>query len=82
MRVRQLAGQDQQRVADFCDFLLRVGEGREPTYSDEYNQKNNIKIPPEMLVQGNEHDLINTVYPDLINRLVVLDNIYFTDTCL
>ncbi len=33
-RVRRLQGQDQQQQAAFADYLLQVGEGREPTFPD------------------------------------------------
>ena len=33
-RVTRLQGQDQQQQAAFADYLLQVGEGREPTFPD------------------------------------------------
>ena len=33
MRVLGLQGADQNKAKEFCDFLLRIGEGTEPTYT-------------------------------------------------
>ncbi len=33
MRVLGLQGADQHKAKEFCDFLLRIGEGTEPTYT-------------------------------------------------
>ncbi len=59
MRVQQLIGQDKTKAAEFSDFLLRVGEGREQTFVDEAGEYKN------MLIDEQEQKLIDTVYPDI-----------------
>lgn len=68
MRVQKLIGQDKEKASDFCEFLLRVGEGREPTFIDDNNECNNILIPESMLLDESENNLIKTVYPDIALR--------------
>jgi hypothetical protein len=65
MRVQQLIGQDKTKAAEFSDFLLRVGEGREQIFVDEAGEYKNIKIPNDMLIDEQEQKLIDTVYPDI-----------------
>ncbi len=45
-----------------------MGEGREETFVGEDNVKNNIKIPEDMLIGGQEKELIEKVYPDISNK--------------
>ena len=52
--------EDQAKGATFCDFLLRVGEGKIPT--DVGMPQNTVKVPPEFLYDG---DMIDYVYPDI-----------------
>jgi ATP-dependent DNA helicase PIF1 len=33
MRVQALSGQDQEIARDFANYLIRIGEGSEPTYT-------------------------------------------------
>ncbi len=68
MRVQQLNGQDKEKAREFSDFLLRVGEGCEQTYIDDNGEKNNIKVPRDLLIDGDEEAMIKTVYPDLANK--------------
>ena len=52
--------EDQIKGAEFCAFLLQVGEGRIPT--DVGMPLNTVKVPDNFLYDG---DLLDYVYPDI-----------------
>ena len=64
-RVRRLQGQDQQQQAAFADYLLQVGEGREPTLpdigQDVVRLKDSMCLPCDSGVSA----LVQRVYGDV-----------------
>ena len=64
MRLRKLSSQDSLEVSEFCNFLLRVGEGTEP---EDENQM--IHIDPKFVVPGNDiSGSVSAVYGDIVNN--------------
>jgi PIF1-like helicase/Helitron helicase-like domain at N-terminus len=54
----------QQDETDYADFLLRVGDGTEPTNDDDQ-----IAIPPEILLPSPDMDtLVHSIFPALTDR--------------
>jgi hypothetical protein len=77
MRVKKLNGQDKQKASDFCDYLLRIGEGKEATINDENNDKTYITIPESILIDGMEQQLIDSVYPNIQSKYNFFSSTYF-----
>ncbi len=52
------------KTKDFSDYLLAIGEGRIECIKENF-ENDIIEIKPEMLVNDNELDLINIVFPNI-----------------
>ena len=64
MRVELAGGVEGETLRDYADFLLRIGDGTEPSICckerDDY-----IQVPDEMAVNSLDC-LINFILPDLV----------------
>ena len=59
--------QDKKEIADFSDWILRIGEGKVSEPNDGVAE---IDIPPELLITDFDDpvvEIVNSTYPDLIN---------------
>ncbi|XP_058775037.1 uncharacterized protein LOC131649283 [Vicia villosa] len=59
--------QDKKEIADFSDWLLKIGEGRISEPNDGYA---NIDIPPELLITDFDDPIqaiVESTYPDFLN---------------
>ena len=64
MRLRKLSSEESLEVSEFCNFLLRAGEGTE--CEDESQM---IHIDPKFVVPGNDiSGLVGAVYGDIVNN--------------
>ena len=64
-RVRRLQGQDQQQQAAFADYLLQVGEGREPTFPDIGQDVVRLKDSMCLPCNSGVSALVQRVYGDV-----------------
>jgi hypothetical protein len=54
------------QACEFSNWLLRVGEGKEQTYSDPISgSKDLIKLPEDICKKLTESELIHITYPNL-----------------
>ena len=66
MRIQTLSGSDQDRAKDFAEFLMRIGNGSEPTYRDSNSGfEDLIRLPNSLASTMSMTDLINYTYPNL-----------------
>lgn len=71
VRIRQHAnatGDDGNRHQEFADFLLRIGEGREP--STTHNRHNDYNTLPDEICVDSQDELIDNVFPGLADGRV------------
>ncbi|PIA60444.1 hypothetical protein AQUCO_00300153v1 [Aquilegia coerulea] len=73
-----------KEIADFSEWILKLGEGKLPTVSiNDYDEPNWIKIPEDLLIQNNGatiQQIIETIYPDISNRFTEPN--YLKDRCI
>ncbi len=62
-RVKKMLG-NSNKAKDFAEYLLAIGEGRIECSKENF-ENDIIEIKPEMLVNDNELDLINIVFPNI-----------------
>jgi len=65
MRVQHAQGSSQSadELQQFADYLLRIGDGREPTVDPSM-----VRLPTDMVLRStNQADLISAVYGDLLS---------------
>jgi len=62
-RVKKILG-NSNKAKDFAEYLLAIGEGRIECSKENF-ENDIIEIKPEMLVNDNELDLINIVFPNI-----------------
>ena len=61
------AGQEAEEAREFSEYLLRIGDGREPTYDDI--GEGIIRVPDDMLEPSQTLEgLIGEIYGDLAHR--------------
>jgi hypothetical protein len=66
MRILSLSGEEQLEAQTFADWLLRIGEGKEPTFRNEITCFNDyIKLPESIARKMTERELIDLTFPDL-----------------
>ncbi len=69
MRIQSITGSDQIEANEFNDYLLRIGEGREQTYSDPKTGFNDlIKLPASIASQMAMKELILKTFPNIENK--------------
>jgi hypothetical protein len=79
MRVQQLTGPDAELQREWCDYLLRIGEGREPGCSAD--KPDFVRLPPDVCMPtALPSDLIQAVFGDLSRPDI--DPRLFTSNCI
>ncbi len=68
MRVQRLTGNLSNEAKKFSEFLLRIGEGKEPSLKIDDDPDPYINLPKEMVVHFNQEELINNVFSDLKSK--------------
>ena len=59
---------DDAAAREYSEFLLEVGEGRVPTTNENF-ENDTIKIPADLLVDQYEKALVDSVYPNLNQKI-------------
>ncbi len=65
MRVELAGGKEAENLRDYADFLLRIGNGTEATFSD--NDRDDLIQVPKELVVSTRKELIDFVLPSLVS---------------
>lgn len=77
MRVQQTSDvQQAQQLREFCEYLLRIGDGREqlPGVSATNNESFLVGLPRECCQRmGNMQDVVNAAFPELATRFMNAD---------
>jgi hypothetical protein len=69
MRIQRLSGADQVKAQEFAEYLLRIGEGKEETFTDnKLGVDDLIQLPSSIASQMTMKELIVNTFPTIQTR--------------
>jgi ATP-dependent DNA helicase PIF1 len=68
MRILSMSGDEATEAQEFADYLIRIGEGTEPTITDENGVEDLIQLPDSITKKMNQTELIKITFPDIFKE--------------
>ncbi len=68
MRILSMSGDEATEAQEFADYLIRIGEGTEPTITDENGVEDLVQLPDSITKKMNQTELIKITFPDIFKE--------------